>query len=113
MPPGTGGAKPPGGAAGLDMPGTGGAPPIGGPPPPPETFPTMGADRSFVTAFLKAFPFVISPSKAPRPTPTPAGGRAGKPPGGGGGGGGPPIPGGGGGGGGGGGISKRKTQALL
>lgn len=103
--PGTGGARPLGIAgAPLPKPGTGGAPPIGGPPPPPEGFPTIGADRSFVTAFLSALPFAMSPSRAPRPPPA-AGGREGRPPGGGGGGGGPPIPGmGGGGGGGGGGI---------
>lgn len=55
LPPGTGGASP----------GTGGAPPIGGAPPPPEDFVTCGAERSFVTAFLSARPFWISPSNAP------------------------------------------------
>lgn len=63
--PGTGGARP-GGAGALARPGIGGAPPMGGPPPPPpDVAPTMGADRSFVTAFLRALPFVISPRSAP------------------------------------------------
>ncbi|KUI60405.1 hypothetical protein VP1G_11173 [Cytospora mali] len=43
--PGAGGARP---AGGLDMPGTGGAPPKGDGPGPPDTFPTIGADRSFL-----------------------------------------------------------------
>lgn len=115
--------------AGVDgtNPGTGGAPPTGGPPDePPEEPATMGADRSFVTAFFNALPFVMSPSKAPCPLyqllvrpsrlapailyltlffEAPCGGRAGRlappPPGNGGGGGGPaPKPGIGGGGGG-------------
>lgn len=107
--PGTGGARPPGGAGALPRPGTGGAPPMGGPPPPPETFPTWGADRSFVTVFFNALPFDMSLNKAPLPAPV-AGGR-GSPPGGGGGGGGPPMPGGGGGGGGGGGISENRPRA--
>lgn len=104
---GTGGARPPGTAgAPLGIIGTGGAPPVGiPPPPPPDAFATWGAERSFVTAFLRALPFDISLSKAPRPAPAPAAGR-GSPPGGGGGGGGPPMPGSGGGGGGGGGISE-------
>lgn len=51
---GTGGASPP---DGFDIPGIGGAPPNGADPDPPETFPTIGADRSFVTAFLRALPF--------------------------------------------------------
>src|SRR5437868_1333981 len=114
---GAGGAKPPGV---FGSPGIGGAPPIGGPPPPlppPDVPATMGADRSFVTAFFSALPFWISPSKAPCPKintdcytrkrmtrltrPVPPAGREGSPPGGGGGGGGGPpipIPGGGGGG---------------
>lgn len=60
--PGTGGARPPGG---LAIPGTGGAPPTGAGPEPPDTFPTIGADRSFVTAFLRAFPLLISARRAP------------------------------------------------
>lgn len=60
--PGTGGARPP---VGLAMPGTGGAPPTGEGPGPPETLPTIGADRSFVTAFFKAFPLLMSESRAP------------------------------------------------
>lgn len=47
------------------IPGTGGAPPTGGPEGPPESFPTTGAERSFVTAFLSCLPFCISPSSAP------------------------------------------------
>lgn len=59
---GTGGAKPPGG---LGRPGTGGAAQIAGPPldlfPPP----TIGADRSFVTAFFsRGVPLLISASRA-------------------------------------------------
>lgn len=68
----------------------------------------MGAERSLTwVTFLSLVPFVMSPSKAPRPLAAAAGGLLGKPPGGGGGGGGgpPDMPGGiGGGGGGGGGI---------
>lgn len=60
--PGAGGASPPGGL-GAD-PGTGGAPPMGGPPPPPEGFPTTGAERSFVTVFLRALPLLMSDSNA-------------------------------------------------
>lgn len=91
---------PPGG---FSIPGTGGAPANGdGPDPPEETFPTIGADRSFVMAFLSCFPFDMSDSKAPL---FPGGGLDGRFPGGGGGGGGPPPIGGGGGGGGGGGMS--------
>lgn len=60
--PGAGGARPPGG---LDMPGTGGAPPTGDGPGPPDTFPTIGADRSFVTAFFKGLPLAISERRAP------------------------------------------------
>lgn len=47
-------------------PGTGGAPPIGGPAEdePPEP-PTIGAERSLVTAFFNFVPFEISPSSAP------------------------------------------------
>lgn len=105
--------------------GTGGAPPMGGPPPPDLTPPpTIGAERSFVTAFFNLAPFSMSPRRAPLPTAlagregrvgvarltrpfaAAAGGRLGRlaplPPGrGGGGGGGPPIVGIGGGGGGG------------
>lgn len=116
--PGTGGARPPGGVGAprpmppippipMPSPGTGGAPPTGGPPPPPDGLLTIGADRSLVTAFLRARPLVMSPRRAPRPAPA-AAGREGRPPGGGGGGGGGPpmpMPGIGGGGGGGGGIS--------
>lgn len=47
------------------MPGTGGAPPTGEGPAPPETLVTIGADRSFVTAFFKAFPLLISERRAP------------------------------------------------
>lgn len=60
--PGTGGARPPDDFA---MPGTGGAPPSGDGPGPPETFPTTGADRSFVTVFFKALPLLISARRAP------------------------------------------------
>lgn len=65
--PGTGGARPPGGLGAPPKPGTGGAPPRGGPPeePPPEEPPTIGADLSFVTAFLRALPFVMSERRAP------------------------------------------------
>ena len=48
----------PDGAFGIA--GTGGAPAMGGPPPPPDVFPIMGADRSFVMVFFSDFPFVIS-----------------------------------------------------
>lgn len=123
--PGIGGASPPGA---LDIPGTAGAPLDGDDLGPPETTPppTIGADLSFVTAFLRAFPLVISWRRAPCAkvsiVPRPVSQRASRrlttggfaiggpelrpPGGGGGGGGGPPIPGigGGGGGGGGGGI---------
>lgn len=47
------------------MPGTGGAPPNGDGPGPPDPLPTIGADRSFVTAFFRAFPLVISERRAP------------------------------------------------
>lgn len=60
-PPGTGGASPPGA---FSIPGTGGAP-ADGAADPPDVFPIIGADRSFVTAFLSALPFVMSDSKAP------------------------------------------------
>lgn len=46
-------------------PGTGGAPPNGDGLEPPVTFPTIGADRSFVTAFLSCLPFEMSDNKAP------------------------------------------------
>lgn len=54
--PGTGGARPPGGFGAPPIPGTGGAPPTGGPEDEDDELPTWGADRSFVTAFFKAFP---------------------------------------------------------
>ena len=60
--PGTGGARPLGG---LPRPGTAGAPPIGGPTKAPDDFPTMGADRSFVTAFFSLAPLVMSVNRAP------------------------------------------------
>lgn len=66
---GTGGARPEGGAGALAMPGTGGAPPMGGPAGASETFPTMGAERSFTTAtFFSLAPLVMSPSSAPYAT---------------------------------------------
>lgn len=52
--PGTGGAKPPG---------TGGAPPTGGPDE-EDDFSIDGAERSFVTAFFRALPFVMSDNRA-------------------------------------------------
>lgn len=64
--PGTGGARPPGGAGGLPIPGIGGAPPIGGPLGPSETFPTCGADRSLTcVTFFNLAPLLISDSSAP------------------------------------------------
>ena len=64
--PGTGGARPEGGAGAFPMPGTGGAPPTGGPPPPLETLPTCGAERSFTwPTFLNPVPLRMSPSSAP------------------------------------------------
>ena len=60
--PGTGGAE---SGGGLPNPGIAGAPPTGGPVEGLFSFPTTGADRSFVTAFLSLAPFVISVSKAP------------------------------------------------
>lgn len=61
--PGTGGARE---LFALGMPGTGGAPPNGdGPGPPLEEPATIGADLSFVTVFLRDFPFVISDKSAP------------------------------------------------
>jgi len=42
-----------------------GADPIGGPDEAPDGLPTMGADLSFVTAFLSLVPLVISPSRTP------------------------------------------------
>lgn len=60
--PGTGGAR----ALGiLPRPGTAGAPPLSGPAEAPDIFPTMGADRSFVTAFFNLAPLVISVRRAP------------------------------------------------
>lgn len=117
--PGTGGARPIGG---LLRPGTAGAPPFGGPAEAPDVFPTMGADRSFVTAFFNLAPLVISVRRAPRSFATVGSGLAGSllgprgPPGGGGGGGGPepPNPGiGGGGGGGGGGAGMLLSLGLY
>ena len=55
------GAAPPGG---FNMPGTGGAP-AATPPPPPFGFSSNGPDRSFVTAFLRPFPFCMSWRSAP------------------------------------------------
>lgn len=60
--PGTGGARPAGGRA---IPGTGGAPPTGAGAAPPEALATIGADRSFVTAFFNALPLLMSESRAP------------------------------------------------
>ncbi len=60
--PGTGGARPLGS---LPRPGTAGAPPFGGPAEAPDVFPTMGADRSFVTAFFNLAPLVMSVRRAP------------------------------------------------
>ena len=65
--PGTGGARPPGGLGAPPIPaipGTGGAPPTGGPDD-EDPLPTTGADRSFVTAFFKAFPLWMSERSAP------------------------------------------------
>ena len=62
--PGTGGASPPGGLGAPPIPGTGGAPPTGGPDD-EDVLPTWGADRSLVTAFLKALPLWISERRAP------------------------------------------------
>ena len=53
---GTGGASPPGGR---------GAPANGDEADSPDVFPMTGADRSFVTAFLSCFPFVMSVRRAP------------------------------------------------
>lgn len=60
--PGIGGARPLGG---LPKTGTAGAPPFSGPAEAPDVFPTMGADRSFVTAFFSLAPLVISVRRAP------------------------------------------------
>jgi len=54
--------SPPGG---LSMLGMGGAPPTGGPEGLLVSFPTIGAERSLVTAFFSRAPLVISPSRAP------------------------------------------------
>lgn len=54
--PGTGGARPEGGAGALPIPGTGGAPPMGGPLGPSDTFPICGADRSFTVTFFNLAP---------------------------------------------------------
>jgi hypothetical protein len=61
-PPGTGGASPPGA---FNIPGTGGAPAKGDGADPPDVFPIIGADRSFVTAFLSCLPFEMSERRAP------------------------------------------------
>ncbi len=45
--------------------GMGGAPPTGGPEGLLVSFPTIGAERSLVTAFFSRAPLVISPSRAP------------------------------------------------
>lgn len=65
--PGAGGASPPGGLGmpPIPIPGTGGAPPIGGPAELFADLPTIGAERSFVTAFRSALPLPISPRRAP------------------------------------------------
>lgn len=60
--PGTGGARP---LEGLPKPSTAGAPPFSGPAEAPDVFPTMGADRSFVTAFFNLAPLVMSVRRAP------------------------------------------------
>ncbi len=60
--PGTGGARLPGG---FGIEGTAGAPPNGEGPGPPDAAATSGADRSFVTAFLRARPFEMSERRAP------------------------------------------------
>jgi hypothetical protein len=63
LPPGTGGASPPGA---FGNPGTGGAPPTAGTLGPSETLPTCGAERSLICVTLRNLaPFSISPSKAP------------------------------------------------
>lgn len=63
LPPGTGGASPPGGLGAI--PGTGGAP-IGGPEGPSSTFPTCGAERSLTwVTFFSFAPDRMSPSSAP------------------------------------------------
>lgn len=60
-PEGTGGASPLGGCL---PPGTGGALPIEGADETPPEFPTTGADRSLVTAFLSLVPLWISERSA-------------------------------------------------
>jgi len=63
VPLGTGGASPPGA---FPNPGIAGASPVDGPAELPDSFPTtIGADRSFVTAFLSLAPFVMSVKSAP------------------------------------------------
>ena len=59
---GTGGANPVGGFA---IPGIGGAPAGAGPVFPPPPFEINGADLSFVTAFFKRVPLLISERRAP------------------------------------------------
>jgi hypothetical protein len=63
--PGTGGARPPGGFGAPPMPGIGGAPPTGGPDEDEDAEATCGAERSFVTAFLRARPLWMSERRAP------------------------------------------------
>jgi hypothetical protein len=64
-PPGTGGARPDGGAGALPMPGTGGAPPIGGPLGLSD-FATIGADRSLIcVTFFSLVPLLMSARRAP------------------------------------------------
>lgn len=60
--PGTGGARPLGG---LPKAGIAGAPPFRRPAEASDVFPTIGADRSFVTAFFNLAPLVISVRRAP------------------------------------------------
>lgn len=62
LPAGTGGARPLGA---LTIPGTGGAAPNGDGLGPSETFPTAGADRSFVWTFFNRAPAWMSPNRAP------------------------------------------------
>ena len=57
----TGGDK----VEGFPSPGIAGGTPIGGPAELVDSFPRIGADRSFVTVFLSLVPFVISVNKAP------------------------------------------------
>lgn len=61
--PGTGGASPPGGFGAPPSIGIGGAPPTGGPDE-EEDLLTTGAERSLVTAFLRALPLEMSDRRA-------------------------------------------------